>query len=314
MSVGLAPAGQIEMTALGTSVLLLVTEPGRLAAAEEVLRAELAEIDRTCSRFRSDSEITELHRGAGTVATVGPLLAQALDVALRAAELTDGLVDPTVGAAVRALGYAGDFAGPGTLDSPVPGEPVRPAPGWWRLHWDPARRELLLPRGVALDLGATAKALAADRAAARAAEMAGCGVLVDLGGDLAIAGAIPEDGWRIAVADDHREAMANPAQVVAVHGGGMATSSTVARAWRRAGRPRHHIVDPRTGDNPPAVWRTVTVAAGSCVDANTASTAAVVLGADAPGWLTERGLPARLVAPEGRVVRTPGWPASEGED
>jgi FAD:protein FMN transferase len=313
MSVALAPAGQLEMTALGTSAVLMVTDPPRLAAAEDVLRAELAEIDRTCSRFRADSEITGLHR-AGTAVTVSPLLAQALDVALRAAELTDGLVDPTVGAAVHALGYDRDYAGPGTLDSPAPSEPARPAPGWWRLYWDPAEREVLLPRGVALDLGATAKALAADRAAARAAEMAGCGVMVDLGGDRATAGAVPEDGWPIAVADDHQEATANRGRVVAVHGGGMATSSTAARAWRRAGRPRHHIVDPRTGDNPPAVWRTVTVAAGSCVDANIASTAAVVLGADAPGWLTERGLPARLVAPDGRVVRTPGWPASEGGD
>ncbi|WP_084210523.1 FAD:protein FMN transferase [Pseudonocardia acaciae] len=314
MSVGLAPVGRHEMAALGTSALLLVTDPDRLSTAAEVLRAEIAEIDRACSRFRADSEISELHRGAGAAATVGPLLGQALDVALRAAELTDGLVDPTVGAAVRELGYDADFRGPGTLDSPSPDGPARPAPGWWRLHWDPARREVLLPRGVALDLGATAKALAADRAAARAAEVTGCGVLVDLGGDLGTAGVSPEDGWRIAVADDHRDAMDSPEQVVAVHGGGMATSSTVARAWRRAGRLRHHIVDPRTGQNPPPTWRTVTVAAASCVDANVASTAAIVLGADAPGWLTERGLPARLVGPDGRVVCTPGWPASEWGD
>jgi thiamine biosynthesis lipoprotein len=191
------------------------------------------------------------------------------------------------------------------------GARTRPAPGWWRLHWDLARREVLLPRGVTLDLGATAKALAADRIADRASRAAGCGVLVGLGGDIAVAGRPPTGGWRVAVADDHRTALDVPAQTVAVVSGGLATSSTVARAWRRGGRVRHHIVDPRTGDNPAAIWRTVSVAAGSCVDANTASTAAVILGDAAPAWLAQRGLPARLVTPTGQVVHTAGWPASE---
>jgi FAD:protein FMN transferase len=322
VSGALALPGRLELTALGTSALLLVTDPRLLEKAAAVLRGELAEIDRVCSRFRTDSEITKLHRAAGRAVTVSPLLAEALDAALRAAAITGGLVDPTVGAAVRALGYDRDFAQVRAMESrrgadgrntggSAPVEEPRPAPGWWRLQWDPANREVLLPRGVALDLGATAKALAADRAARLAAEVTGCGVLVGLGGDLGMAGAPPEGGWRVAVADDHRDALDSPAQTISVASGGLATSSTVARAWRHGGRRRHHIVDPRTGDNPAPLWRTVSVAAGSCVDANTASTAAIVLGGVAPDWLASRGLPARLVTGTGQVVHTAGWPMTE---
>jgi len=317
VNAALTVPGRLELAALGTSALLLVTDPGRLDRAAAVLRAELAAIDLACSRFRPDSEITKLHRAAGRPVTVGPLLAEAIDAALRAAELTGGLVDPTVGAAVRALGYDRDFAQVramqerrGTGDG-LPEVPARPAPGWWRVHFDRDSREVLLPRGVTLDLGATAKALAADRAAHRAAEATGRGVLVGLGGDLGLAGTPPDGGWRVAVADDHRHAMDSPAQTISVTSGGLATSSTVARAWQHRGRRRHHIVDPRTGDNPAPLWRTVSVAAGSCVDANTASTAAIVLGRAATDWLVRRGMPARLVTEDGQVVHTAGWPLTE---
>ena len=97
---------------------------------------------------------------------------------------------------------------------------------------------------------------------------------------------------------------------VTITAGGLATSGTTRRRWRRGGRTVHHIVDPRTGDIPASRWRTVSVAAATCVDANTASTAAVVLGDAAPGWLAARGLPARLVDVDGAVSTTAGWPES----
>jgi thiamine biosynthesis lipoprotein len=308
----LAEPGRLVHTALGTSALLLVTDPARLAVAAEQLRAELAEIDLACSRFRQDSEISALHRRAGRRCEVGPVLADALDAALRAAELTDGLVDPTVGASVRDLGYDRDFD---EVRARAPGGPVnrpRPAPGWWRVSWDPVARQVVVPAGIVLDLGATAKALAADRAARRAASAAGCGVLVSLGGDVASEGGAPPGGWLVAIADDHRTAIGDPAQTVALSTGALATSSITVRSWWRGGARRHHIVDPRTGRNPAPVWRTVTVAADCCLDANVASTAAVVLGAEAPAWLTAHRLPARLVTPEGAVVRTGGWPEQGG--
>ncbi len=295
---------------LGTTAVVVVTDPDRLAAAEDAVRRTVAAIDATCSRFRTDSEITRLHARAGTATPLSDLLAQALRAALRAAELTDGIVDPTVGDAVRDLGYDRDFAAV-ERDGERPAPWPRPAPGWWRVRLDPAERWVLLPHGVALDLGATAKALAADLAAARASTSAGCGVLVSLGGDLAVAGPAPAGDWRIAIGDDHATAEDDPATTVTVRSGGLATSSTTRRTWRRAGRTLHHIVDPRTGDVPEPVWRTVSVTAASCVDANTASTAAIVLGTAAVDWLAARRLPARLVGVDGTVTTVAGWPDDE---
>ncbi|HEY7597724.1 MAG TPA: FAD:protein FMN transferase [Actinophytocola sp.] len=291
--------------ALGTTAQVVVTEPEQLGRAAGVLRTRLAELDAACSRFRADSEISRLDEGS--YMPVSSLLFDALEVALRAAERTDGLVDPTVGHAVRDLGYDRDFAQV-EADGPAPA-PGTPAPGWWRILLDPATRRVLLPRGVGLDLGATAKAFAADRAATALARTLGCGVLVSLGGDIAVSGQPPAGGWRITVGEDH--ATADPARdpTIAIDAGGLATSSTTRRRWRRGEREVHHIVDPRTGDVPAAVWRTVSVAAHSCVTANTASTAAIVLGERAPDWLAARRLPARLVRVDGTVRHAAGWPS-----
>lgn len=301
-------ADRVELTALGTTAVLVVTDPRALDRAEEVLRSELTDIDEACSRFRPDSEISRLHDHAGTTVVVGPLLAEALTAAMRAAALTDGLVDPTIGDAVLALGYDRDFAAV-EADHPEPAAPARPAPGWWRVAWDPATREVLLPRGVTLDLGATAKATVVDRIAVRAAERAACGVLVSVGGDIRVAGPAPDGGWRVGVGDDHSQA--EPDLTVTITGGGLATSGTTRRTWRRAGRTVHHIVDPHTGDVPASAWRTVTVAAATCVDANIATTASIVMGDAAPSWLAARRLPARLVTDAGEITNTAGWPAEE---
>jgi thiamine biosynthesis lipoprotein len=292
----------VEFPVWGTTAVLAVTD--HPAEAERLLRAVLHDVDLACSRFRPDSEVSRLRQGREV--PVGPVLAEALAVALRAARLTDGLVDPTVGGAVRALGYDRDFAA--IVDGPVA---PRAVPGWHRVLLDADRGAVLLPRGIDLDLGATAKALAADQAARAISAMAGCGVLVSLGGDIAVAGEPPAGGWRVAVGDDHRTAVADPQTVVTVRGGGLATSSTTQRTWLREGVRQHHIVDPRTGRPADVVWRTASVAAANCVDANTAATAAIVLGHEAPDWLAERGLPARLVAASGEVLVLGGWPADQ---
>ncbi|WP_275290837.1 FAD:protein FMN transferase [Amycolatopsis sp. La24] len=307
MTTAAEPLASIRFRALGTTAELVVTEPDRLPIATDLLRTELRAVDETCSRFRDDSEIAELHRHAGSPVRVSPLLAEALQVALRAAEATGGLVDPTVGQAVCDLGYDRDFSAI-DRDLAAPVKPAGEAPGWWRITADWPRREVVVPRGVRLDLGATGKAWAADHASTVLARELGCGVLVGLGGDVAVAGRAPAGGWPVVVGEDHAAADPLRDPVIAVASGGLATSSTVCRTWRRAGRTVHHIVDPRTGDIPDPCWRTVTVAAATCADANTASTAAVVLGELAPAWLAERRLPARLVASDGRVVRVAGWP------
>jgi thiamine biosynthesis lipoprotein ApbE len=293
--------------ALGTTVQVTVTDPEALAPAVAIVKDELAAIDLACSRFRDDSELTALNRAGGRPFRASPLLLEALAVALHAADATNGDVDPTVGRSLQALGWDCDFA---VLVSR--GERERfelvPAGGWDSVCLDRDRGLVTLPAGVELDLGATAKALAADRSAPSATRATGAGVLVNLGGDLFVAGPAPADGWSILVTDDHRTPAAGHGQIVAISAGGLATSSTTVRRWRAGGADHHHIVDPRTGGAAEEVWRTVSVAAATCVDANTAGTAAVVRGREAPAWLQAAGLPARLVAVDGSVAYTAGWP------
>ena len=312
---------RVAFPALGTTASVVVQRASDLVPARRALEAELERIDLACSRFRDDSEISRLHRAGGAPVVVGDALYEAVVAALSAAEVTDGLVDPTVGADMVALGYDRDFA---LLDAapdvPLPGAPVAPAPrrgrqarrrrpGWREVRLDPAGPSVQVPPGVLLDLGATAKALAVDRAARAAWAVCEAGVLVNVGGDIAVAGPPPEGGWPVAIADRHDdEDPSNPC--VAVHDGALATSSTVARRWRHHGQVCHHIIDPATGTPAAEHWRTVSVCAATCVGANTASTASFLLGELAPQWLAELGLPARLVAATGAVVHVAGWPAS----
>ena len=297
--------------ALGCEVRVAVTDPGLLADARALLAAELDDVDEACSRFRPDSELRSLRPGVNQVSA---LLAEAISVALRAAELTDGDVDPTIGAVMIAAGYDRDFQTLGDSDHSRP-VTVRSLATWRDVTLDGTRLDL--PEGVQLDLGATAKAWAADRVAVFIAAVLGTGTLVSLGGDIAVAGAPPEGGWRIRVQDVTGDPAAEPDgpfAVITVHNGGLATSSTKARRWRRGGDVLHHILDPRTGCPAEPVWRTVTVAAGSAADANAASTAAIIRGRSAPGWLTARRLPARLVDASGAVFTVAGWPAhAEGQ-
>ncbi|MGH3625944.1 MAG: FAD:protein FMN transferase, partial [Sciscionella sp.] len=191
-----------RFTALGTTAELLVTDPARLRQAEQILRDGLRQLDLACSRFRTDSEISEVHARAGVAVPISALLVRALDTALRAGELTGGLVDPTVGRAVRTLGYDRDFTALG-LDDPEPAPATVAVPGWQRVRLDRRSATVLFPHGVEVDLGATAKALGADLAAARIAKMTGCGVLVGLGGDIAVAGKPPAGGWQVSIGEDH---------------------------------------------------------------------------------------------------------------
>ena len=188
-------------------------------------------------------------------------------------------------------------------------------PGWRSVRVNVAMSRLTVPAGTELDLGATVKAWAADRAAARIAGRIGCGVLVSLGGDTAVAGEPPEGGWRIRVQDKTAlpgDPPGGPSQVVTISGGGLATSSTAARRWRRGGDVLHHILDPHTARPAAPVWRTVSVAAATCADANTAATAAVIRGRQALGWLSSLGLPARLVELDGTVHTLSSWPRDDG--
>jgi len=305
----IADLASVSFPALGTTALLCAAEAEGLPAAHEALERELDELDLACSRFRDDSELVRLNASAGSgPVPVSPLLHEAIEVALRAAEDTNGLVDPTVGRTLRLAGYDRRFANVVLRDGSTFRASYGPVPGWRRVRLDPAGRTVTLDGDVELDLGATAKAYAADRIAHAAAKASGTGVLVGLGGDIAVAGPVPDGGWPVRIADDHAAGPDETGPTVAISAGGLATSGTTVRRWLAGETQLHHIVDPRTGRPAQTPWRTVTVAAASCLGANVASTAAVVLGEEAPAWLAARGLPARLVRESGEVEHANGWP------
>jgi thiamine biosynthesis lipoprotein len=268
---------------MGCAVVVEGASRARLAAIRDVFER----YDATFSRFRDDSELSRLNAARG--GSMSTLFASVLEVALWAAAETGGLVDPTVGVAVLAAGYDRDFARGLDCDA-VPGAP---APGDHRR----VRRlgpVLSLPRGVQLDLNGVVKSLAVDRAAAL---LDGDG-FVSAGGDLATRGPV--------------DVSLSGGDAVSVTGG-LATSGTTRRRWQRAGRLQHHLIDPRTGAPSRGAWAEVTVCASSCLAADVAAKAALLLGDGGPAWLDGRALPGRLVRDDGAVVETSRWRAAFAE-
>lgn len=326
--------GLASWEALGTSAVLVLTDERVLTQARSIVEQELAQIDKACSRFRSDSELCRLNARAGEWVRVDRLLVEATELALRAARITDGDVDPTLGVALELAGYDRDWRllEPVTDPSTTVGRPADrrlgeasasdrlataprlravTRPGWQAVKVDHARSAVRVPPNVKLDLGATAKAWAADRASRAVHEATGLGVLVSLGGDVSACGQAPARGWSIHVTNDHQASVNAPGQRIAIQGGGLATSSVAVRRWRHQGRTMHHIIDPASGAPACGPWRTVSVAAIDCADANIASTAALVRGESASEWLEDLGLPARLVRHDGTVLTVGSWPAED---
>jgi FAD:protein FMN transferase len=292
----------VRFAALGTHCEILCTAPVSDAAAA-LAQVHLAALDKACSRFRPDSEAMVLADASAErpgYAMPSPLFLDYLAAALEVARLTDGLVDPTVGAALVASGYDDDIAAVRARASFE--AQVAPIPGWQsvRVH----KVGLVgTPQGCLLDFGSSAKAHAADRIAADLAASLPGGFLVNLGGDMAVSGDLPEGGWPVAITD----AAGADLQVVATHGQAITTSSSRHRTWTAPDGVRHHIIDPRTGGTAEAVWAQVSVCADTALLANAASTAAIILGDDAPAWLAARGISARLDA-DGDTVFVGGWP------
>ncbi|MCW2765169.1 MAG: hypothetical protein JWO11_1128 [Nocardioides sp.] len=303
----MAGESTVVFPALGTSVFVAVRDPADRAVAHLVARTVLDDVDQVASRFRDDSDLTRVNRHPGRWVEVDPLLVAAVAVACEAAWQTGGLVHPLLGRPLVLLGYDRDFQLIGECDE-TPGSPstdTGPPPGvdaWRRIDLDKSR--IRIPEGTALDLGATGKAWAADLIAAAFEHRLRGSAIVSVGGDLRIAA---PDGlaWPVAVAERPGD---DPDAVVELDRGGLATSSTQVRRWRRHGADRHHLLDPRTGLPVAPVWRTVTATGATCTAANTASTAAIVLGEAAPAWLDAHGIRARLVATDGTVRVVAGWP------
>ncbi|MGD9957982.1 FAD:protein FMN transferase [Nocardioides sp.] len=300
------------LEALGTYVFIGTRSSTDLPLAVQVARQILADVDETCSRFRTDSDLTRVNNHPGQWVEVDQILIAAIDTACEAARKTDGLVNPLLGRPLVTLGYDRDFdllVAAEEESSLVP--EVTPSPdiaAWQQIGLDPGGA-VIIPVGTALDLGSTGKAWAADLVAAAFADLLDSPALISLGGDIRIS---ENDGtpWEIAISERPPDLLGEPGDtvVVGLDSGGLATSSTRVRQWRRGGVRRHHLLDPRTGLPAPEVWRTATATGPNCTAANTASTVAIVLGEAAPRWLDDRGISARLVSSDGDITLVGDWP------
>ncbi len=295
------PRGAADGRALGTYAELTVQPVEAIADAVAIVVPLWRRLDRCASRFRPDSDLSRVNRAAGSWVRVDPLLVDAVEVAVGAADHSDGLVHPLLGTTMVALGYSRSF-------ETLPGHGLVAArtsvvrDSWRAIELDPDGA-IRIPEGTALDLGSSGKAFGADLAADALSALDGA--IVSLGGDIAIAGASGAWPVRITERDEGED------EVVFLAGGGLATSSTRRRRWTASGTTMHHLVDPRTGGPAAEVWRTVSATGPSAAAANVAATAAVILGAEAPGWLAARGVAARLVSRDGVVTRVGAWPAPE---
>lgn len=249
----------------------------------EPVRALFAARDARFSRFQASSELNRVNETLLGLTLVSEEFASMLSLSLDAARATDGLVTPAVGGALLAAGYDRDF-----LRLPLDVGAVEPAavPSWTMLSLHGSG--LLRTEPVVLDLNGVVKGRTVDDALA----LAGRG-WISAGGDVAtleplVVGLPGGDA-------------------VTLHGGGLATSSVAKRSWLAAGEPQNHLIDPRTGRPTRSPWRDVSVVASSCLAADVAAKAALLLGAEGPAWLERRGLAGRFVSHDGSVELTAAW-------
>ncbi len=296
----------MEFTIWGLTGTLVTQRPADESFATACLWRVLGEIDGACNRFRPDSDLSRLNASDGEPIAVSATLLAAIDAAIDASLATDGLCDPTILPSLLAWGYDRDYAIVAkrvNLAEPT----VRAAPGVGAIDVDRRAGTVRLAPGCQVDLGASAKALAADLIADEVGARGG--VVVEIGGDVAVRGSGPDGPWVVGVAD--RLTITGDEPRVRVAGGGVATSSTATRVWRVADRLVNHIVDPRTGLVADGPYATATVAADRCVRANAFATAALLWGEDAPYRIAQAGWAGRLVGRDGTVEFVGGWPVDQ---
>ena len=287
----------------GTTVGVWTTEPRLLPGLQAWLRAWVETVEAAASRFRPDSDISRANRSTGTPVRVSRDLLAAVEAACRMAASTDGLYDPTVGAAVISAGYDRSFERL-AADGAGPSFAHLPGGAWWLVEIDHYASTVTVPEGFQLDLGGSAKGWAVDMATRAMTEKflpahPGAGICVSAGGDLAVAGVPPPGGWPVVIQERLDGAGSAPAQEVRLVAGAMATSGATFRQWQQGGVTAHHIIDPRTGNPGRSTWTLVTTFADTCLVADTMATAAWLLDEAAPGQLAGWGVGARLLDQRG---------------
>ena len=294
---------RIEFRAMGCHMLALSASQTESAGALlNQVPSWFVTWEQALSRFRPDSELSRLNRSSGQWFAASETLWSVLQVALDAAQASDGLVAPTMLDAMEAIGYDRSFE---VIRTGVAVLSIRPPAivDWRDIEFDPSRRAVRLPVGMRLDLGGVAKGWVAEQAAQRLAEEGAA--LVDAGGDIAVRGADgASEPFPVGVADPWQpEEMLS---LVMLSSGGVATSGRDYRRWQANGKPQHHILDPRTGAPAETDVLSATVIAPNTIEAEVAAKVAFILGSGAGmDWIEAHpGLAALLALEDGNVIRS----------
>ena len=297
---------EVRFRAMGSNAHLLVDA----AHTALLLRARrrLSVLESLWSRFLPDSELCRLNEGAGGPVEVSAETAQIVRRCVEAWQVTDGLFDPTVLAAVESAGYDRSFeklerahAAAGDEHAERRSTAAIPAPGCAGVEVEDAC--VRLPEGVRLDLGGIGKGYAADLVAFELRQRGATGACVNLGGDVRVSGPARHGvGWTIGVNNPFEPG--SDLTRVMLHEGAVATSSRLRRRWRRGPREMHHLIDPRTGEPSRSSLVAVTVVAAQAHWAEVLAKAALIAGQEAgTALLDAHGLAALLFTSSGDVVR-----------
>lgn len=284
---------------MGADCHVLVVGGERLVAAGQ---RRIEDLERRWSRFLPESEISQLNGRPERPVVVSPDTYLLVNRAVAAWNATGGLFDPTVLNAVVAIGYdrSFEYVG-GRLKTPI-SEPKAP-PGCDAIGLEPALHAITLPGGLAIDPGGIGKGLAADLVATELMDAGAGGVLVNIGGDIRVAGRPPAgDVWSIRVddpIDPDRELVR-----LALGEGAVATSSRLKRRWWRGGNEVHHLIDPRTGRPTQSAVVAATVVSGEAWWAEAQTKPIFILGPE-PGLTRLISSSGIAVTDAGRAISTP---------
>lgn len=268
--------------AMNTDVEVIVAVPrGReadAAAALEHVERWFGEVEAALSRFRPDSELSQLNRASGRPFRGSPMLWDVVWAALEAARATHGLFDPTVLGSVVRAGSDRSFELPGCDRAGSSQQVACAGPGRWReVHLDPRSLSITLPPTAGLDLGGIAKGWTVDRAASRLRKAGFHHFAVNAGGDLYAAGTQADGApWTIGIEDPTE--FGSDLLVLEARDRAVATSSVARRRWTQDGHARHHLIDPRTGAPSTTDVLSATVVASSATRAEVLAKTALLLG------------------------------------
>jgi thiamine biosynthesis lipoprotein len=297
---------QIQFRAMGCHVTAIVDDPSsRTKQALMQVPGWFEDWEQSLSRFRKDSELSQLNRSEGKPFLASETLWEVTRLALLAVRSSDGLVNPAILPALMRAGYTDDFDRMRHSPKAVAGDfsqnSINNIPNVSNIYMDATDHVISIPQGMQLDYGGIAKGWAAQRAAERLRAFGPS--LVNVGGDLFIT-AQPrhEQAWKIGIRDplsDNHEI-----ERIYVRLGGVATSGKDYRKWAVDGQMVHHIIDPRTGQPADTDVLSVTVIAPTTLLAEISTKVILILGSEKGlEWIKEKPDHAALIITDDQTIK-----------